>query len=296
MAYYAMTPCDPSALCAVLIAHMDEATSDGRWYALIDAAFDHGGKSLDLADGLIVYHQGRLQNLASASPTLFELSGTDPDFLQHQLRRLMRHCRGRPMLSFICSPLPASTVREHWQNLLEIETEDGESYLLRFADTRVLPALAEQREIWNRLATEVTVWWIVGRDGALTALDMPDSREDSNVPLRLSNESLHALISAGEADAMTEYMHQYFPDLLAGRDGNANYHLLTQTTALCNAQGIDGATEKYALGVAALLTDGRLLAHPDFTDWLAEKTWQTQGMEEALAGFMEDKDIHERIY
>lgn len=49
----------------------------------------------------------------------------------------MQHCRGRPMLGFICSPLSASDLREHWQNLLEIETEDSEPYLLRFADTRV---------------------------------------------------------------------------------------------------------------------------------------------------------------
>lgn len=292
MAYYATTPCDPSALRTVLTEHMAQAADDGQWwYALVDTAFDYGARSLNLANVLGIYHQNRLQNLASVSPALFEFSGTNTHNVQQQLGHLLQHCRGRPMLSFIRSPLPASDLREHWQNLLEIETEEGEPYLLRFADTRVLPTLARQKEIWSRLAADVTAWWIVGRDGAWMALDMPNSREDGDAPLRLSNESLQALLRAGEADAMAEYMHRYFPDLLTGRDGNANYQLLAQTTALCNAQGIDGTTDQYALGVAVLLTDGSLLNDSAFETWLLEKAWQVAGMEEALADWMEESEI-----
>lgn len=293
MAYFAITPYDPSALRSTLTDYMAEAVGDDRWLALVDTAFDHEGKLLKMAgcEGLPVYHQGKLQILASVSPTLFELSETAPDLLDRQLSRLLHHCCGRPMLSFIRSPLPVEVLCERWQKLLEVETEDSQSYLMRFADTRVLPALAEQKDIWNRLATDITTWWTVGRNGSLTALDMPQTPEHDDSPLRISNDSLSALLEAGEVDAMAEYMYEYFPDLLATRDGAANYRLLAQATALYDKHGIQGASEQYALGVAVLLTEGRLLANPAFEDWLAEKTWQAQGIEEALAEFMEDKDI-----
>lgn len=293
MAYFAITPCDPSVLRPVFAGYMAETVGDERWLALVDTAFDHEGKSLKMAggDGFPVYHQGRLQTLLSVSPTLFELAQSAPDLLDQQLSRLLHHCCGRPMLGFIRSALSAGALRERWQYLLEVETEDNQSYLLRFADTRVLPALAGQMEIWNRLAADVTAWWIIGRDGAPMAIDMSHTPEHDDSRLLISNDSLPALLEAGAVDAMVEYMYRYFPNLLATRNGAANYRLLAQINAVTTAHQIGGMASQYALGVATLLTDGRLLTHPAFEDWLAERTWQAKGMEDALAEFMEDKDI-----
>ena len=75
------------------------------------------------------------------------------------------------------------------------------------------------------------------------------------------------------------------------RDGYANYQILEQTMALCSEVGLFGATEQYALGVAALFSDGRLLADPEISTWLSEKTWGDKSIEDALAEFMESKGI-----
>ena len=58
---------------------------------------------------------------------------------------------------------------------------------------------------------------------------------------------------------------------------------------LCSEQSVFGTTDQYALGVAALFTDGRLLTDPETSTWLSEKTWGEKGIEDALAEFMENK-------
>ena len=121
------------------------------------------------------------------------------------------------MLSFILSGLPASDLCNSWQSLLEVQTEDKERYLLRFGDTRVLPALAVQENIWNRLAADVAAWWTVGRDGELRDLALATTLGSNEAALEIDNECLSELLNAGAVDAMANYMRQ----LLSGTACNA---------------------------------------------------------------------------
>ncbi|KXB30841.1 hypothetical protein AT959_08955 [Dechloromonas denitrificans] len=290
MTYYAVRPHDLPALLADLARQIVNASGE-KWYALVDTAFDHEGKALRVTgnEGLALYSQGQLAALSGVSPVLYALPTGNSDQLQHQLSRLLHHCQARPMLSFIGSKLPASDLRVSWQSLLEVETEDQERYLLRFADTRVLPTLASQEKIWKRLAANATAWWSIERDGKLRDLPLPLLPEQNNDPLKIDNYCLAKLLRAGEVDAMADYMGNYFPELLAVRDGYANYEILEQVLTLCSEQSVFGTTDQYALGVAALFTDGRLLNAPEISTWLSEKTWGEKGIEDALAEFMEDK-------
>lgn len=235
-----------------------------------------------------MYYSGELAALSGVSPVLHALS-SEPDQVQRQLSRLLHHCQGRPMLSFVRSNLPAIDLREGWQRLLEVETEDKEHYLLRFGDTRVLPSLAVQKQIWSRLAADVNAWWTVGRDGELEDLALPTSPEHSEGTLEIDNDCLSELLDAGAVDAMANYMSNYFPELLAMRDGYANYEMLEQTLTLCSEQGVFGISDQYALGVAALFTDGRLLTAPEIATWLSEQAGNEKGFEDGLAEFMENK-------
>lgn len=293
MGYFAITPCNPSELRFVLADLMAKTDSDLRWLALVDTAFDYEKVALRLAGAneTSIYFNGRLEALADVSPKFFELSAANGEPLRKQLGRLLRHCSGRPMLSFICCKLSASDLRERWQNLLEVETADGESYVLRFADTRVLPAVAEQEVIWSRLSADIDKWWVIGRDGKLAELPKTEAPSSDNTPIKIGHDVLSALLDAGQVDAMADYLREHFPELLSLRDGAGNYKLLSQTLALCAAHGIDATTEQYALAIATLLTEGRLLSDQAFNIWLREKAWQPGGMEDALADWMEEKGI-----
>ena len=270
---------------------MVNATGGKYWYALVDTAFDHEGKALRISgnEGLALYQQGQLAALSGVSPVLYALSTGDTDQLQRQLSRFLHHCQGRPMLSFIRSKLRVSDLSKGWQSLLEVETEDKERYLLRFADTRVLPTLAGQEKIWKRLAADATAWWTIGRDGQLLDLALPALPERNEDLLQIDNDCLAELLRAGEVDAMADYMAGYFPELLAVRDGYANYEILEQALTLCLEQRVFGTSDQYALGVAALFTDGRLLTEPATSTWLSEHAWNDKGFEDSLAEFMENK-------
>ncbi len=267
------------------------AVGENHWYALVDTAFDHEGTALRVSgnEGLALYSHGQLAALSGVSPILYALSTGDTDQLQRQLSRFLHHCQGRPMLSFIRSKLQVSDLCDGWQSLLEVETEDKECYLLRFADTRVLPTLAGHEKIWKRLAADVTAWWTIERDGGLRDLALPLSPEHYDDPLEIDNDCLDDLLRAGEVDAMADYMSNYFPELLAVRDGYANYEILEQALTLCLEQRVFGTSDQYALGVAALFTDGRLLTEPATSTWLSEHAWNEKGFEDSLAEFMENK-------
>ncbi len=267
------------------------ASEGHNWFALVDTAFDHEGKVLRVpgCEGLPVYHQGQLAKLSGFSPTLYALSNGDYDQLQREMSRLLHHCQSRPMLSFISSKLSGCELRDNWQTLLEIETEDKERYLLRFGDTRVLPILAGREAIWRRLAADATAWWSIGRDGGAQDLALPLLPEHNDDPLEIDNDCLAELLRAGEVDAMADYMGNHFPELLAARDGYANYEILEQTLIFCSEQSVFGTSDQYALGVAALFTDGRLITAPETATWLSERAWDEKGFEDALAEFMENK-------
>ncbi|MBU1363218.1 MAG: DUF4123 domain-containing protein [Gammaproteobacteria bacterium] len=291
MTYYAVKQYDLPILLADFGGRIANTAGENHWYALVDTAFDHEGKALRVPgnEGLALYSQGQLAALSGVSPVLHALSTSSPDQLQHQLSRLLHHCQGRPMLSFIRSKLPASDLCVSWQSLLEVETEDKERYLLRFADTRVLPELASQEKIWNRLAADATAWWTVERDGELQDLPLPLLPARNDEPLEIDNDCLAELLRAGEVDAMADYMGNHFPELLAVRDGYANYEILDQALALCSELGVFGTSDQYALGVAALFTEGRLLTDPETSTWLSEHSWNGKGFEDTLAEFMENK-------
>lgn len=292
MSYFAMTVGDTVQLRHELTSQIANEEGAGHWFALVDKAFDHDKLNLRMADATetALYHQGTFEALLSVSPVLIALPN-DASALDERLKRLVRHCKGRPMLCVLKAACPATQLRDDWQHLLAVETGEQERFLLRFADTRVLPTLALIDTIWNRLAAPVLAWWIVGRNGQWQPLPQPATRIYDHEPLTIDEGAYARLISSGCADAMAAYLDEHFPDLLAGRDGYANYLLLEQLANLCERSGIDGSGEQHALAVATMLTEGRLVETTGFAEWLAEKSWSAGGLEDALEIWMTERGL-----
>lgn len=292
MSYFAMKVGDTAQLRHELASLIGNDDAAGYWFALVDKAFDHDKPGLRMADATetVLYHQGKFEALSPVSPVLIELP-REASSLDERLKRLVRHCKGRPMLSVLKAACPAMQLSDDWQGLLETETDGKERFLLRFADTRVLPTLALIDIIWNRLAAPVSAWWIVGRNGQWQPLPQPATRIYDHEPLAIDEGAYAQLLSAGSADAMAAYLDEHFPDLLTGRNGYANHLLLEQLANLCERSGIDGSSEQHALAVALMLTEGRLMETTGFTEWLAEKPWPTGGLEDALEIWMAERGL-----
>lgn len=288
MTYYAVDSYDPKNLRDALLAQVSSASPSDHWFAILDSAFDHKGKRLRWFNKNLfeVYHQGHLAGLAHVSPILIPLQH-ESKRLEQELMRLLAHCRGRPMLSFIRSKLSAEAIRKQWQSILEIETEDAQTFVLRFADTRVLPALIEIGEVWQRVAGVIAEWQIIGRNGDLVALELPRAPDTNNAPLRIDDKALAQLLKSGEADALANVLDEHFPELLPADQGARVYARLRQLLSLGEKYGIAGNTEFFALAVADFSTQNQLLEHPTFSSWLSQRPWQSMQLEDALGDFLE---------
>jgi hypothetical protein len=124
-----------------LLGEQVKAQPDLHWAALLDAAFDYpASEPMPYgANGVNCYMLDDFKGLERAAPWLVPLPSCDAD--QQQLRELLRHCRGRPMLSFVASREPTVTLKEAWAKLHWICAVDDQRMLLRMADTRILPVL-----------------------------------------------------------------------------------------------------------------------------------------------------------
>lgn len=292
MHYFAMAAGDTAKLRHELTTLIEKEHGAEQWFALVDKAFDYGKRTQQSADAteIPIYHEGRFETLLPVSPALIELP-KEASVLDERLKRLVRHCNGRPMLSVLKVACSATQLRNEWQRLLELETDGQERFLLRFADTRVLPTLASIDAIWNRLAASVSAWWIVGRDGHWQSLSLPKIRISDHGPLAIDEEAYACLIAAGSADAMAAYLYEHFSELLIDRDGYANYVLLEQLACLCERSGIDGSSEQHLLAVATMLTKGSLLETAGFEEWLSGKSWPAGSLGDALEAWMTERGL-----
>lgn len=261
----------------------------GDWFALIDRAFDHGRRHFSAlpANQYPLYRTGRLQALGMVSPCLIALPVAPNEQLRKFLGKLLFHCRGRPMLSFIQFEQGGKELAEAWQDLLEVETADGQTLLLRFADTRVLPELAEcVKPLWHRLSHGITAWWIINRSGALTALPSGSSKAETG-KCSIDEREFSSLLASGLPDALADRLNEHFPDLLANRSGSANYQLLRSGCELAKRHGIGAFPAQMVLSVALLCSDGKLLADPRFESWMQQKPWTGGSLGAALGDYLE---------
>lgn len=290
--YYAIDEYEHTALRDAM-AEKILATAQGRWFALMDKAFDHGSQPLgaNLVGEHCLYRRGRLEALREVSPYLIPLDSSNPEALRKILGRLLFHCRKRPMLSFLRSNRKGEELVEYWQDFLEVTTDDDQAFLLRIADSRVLPALADcTGRLWNDLANGIDEWWIINRVGDLEKLPLPEAeavRANEGAQASIDKKGFACLLDAGLPDALATQLQEHFPDLLAERGGAANYRLLQSTCALAKRHGLEAFPEQFSLSVAVLYSHGSLLDDPQFESWMMEKPWVGKVLEDVLGDYLE---------
>ena len=293
MNYYALATTDIPGACKQLLSAIAASHSQGHWLALLDTAFDDGSRALrGSPENWPIYHQGKYASFKTISPILVSLSAGNDALLRQQISSLLRHASGRPMLSFIHSLVAPQTLRDSWQNILEIETADGESFLLRFADTRTLPAIAGalHEHAWPRLCKNVEQWFVIDRDGRLQALPVATKDQEASTTLltliRIDDKALAELLRLGQADALASALNEQFRDLLPRANGALAYRWLNDVSELADRNGLDAFPDQLALAVAACSTEGALLSNEDFAVWLCQGSWANGTFSDALSDFV----------
>lgn len=291
MTYYAVDPFNTESLQEQLLDLMRKTGEVGHWLALVDMAFDHGSKALAWKEKIWpVYNSGKLLALESVSPVLLRLNAENPELLKNEVSRLLRHCRGRPMLSFIHTENAPETLIEAWQSVLEIETADEQSLVLRFADTRTLPIIQRvlQSDAWVRLSYQVSNWIYIDRDGRLQSLPpVRQEQEQTSAPIRIENVALAEFLNESLPDALANAMHEHFSDLLVLTGGATTYQRLAKICDLAKSNGIEAFPDMMAMAVAVYSTDEKLLEDGRLVAWLGQRTWATGQFSDALSDYME---------
>lgn len=256
------------------ITSLQTRAPGGRWLALLDQAFDHGSsRPLRWPHPAEPIYRGT-DDIEAISPKLLALSAHAPDALAQEISRLLRHCQGRPMLSFVQTTLDMRDLAEAWQDIKWVHTEDGQRFLWRLADTRVLSSLPNvlQPHNWARMCKPLMAWHIVDRVGTLQALKMPPAVPEPPVgvqptqtqkPLgafQINDKELALLLDAAQPDVLINSLFERIPDVLPTGADRAKVHAwMRRACDLAAQHGLDATGDQLALAATACLTEGRVL-------------------------------------
>lgn len=263
--YFAVETADTDTWKEDLFQVIDRGQPDTQWLALIDGALDHDRKPFALAGRAIrLYGQvSTLSDLVPASPYLLPLHGEAGTDIREMVSALAEHCNGRPMLSFLATRQSVDELVRSWLPFLQPEATDGDRYLLRFADTRVLAALPATLEAatWAALTSMVSRWLVVGREATLTSLPMTGVPQNSpmampSMPARLSAAEVDRMLDAAMPDAIIDILYRQCPGVLQSCRPAVSHRVTAEACALARRYGIDATPDIALLALHAIETNG----------------------------------------
>lgn len=240
-------------------------------YALVDAAFDEAGFAALLQGfegrAASLYAGTELSELDSVAPWLLELITSDQDVLSAQLQQLAQLRRGRPMCSFLGSSRGMDALRNHFRSRLHIEVDDLR-LILRFADTRVLEALAHvlrPSEMDMLFPPDTYVWFPCRREGQAATRQLADDR-----PLPPDDTALHidagqfaALVDAGDADLVIHNLAQQDPGCFGSGRPSDVHAFVGEQLKRARGHGLTHFQDLEAYCMAALAGGAAFDAQPD---------------------------------
>ena len=256
-----------------------------HWAILIDSAFDYpaAGETLYAPGSSNCYRFDAYEGLQEVAPLLLPIS-TDAAG-QELLKRVLRHCNGRPMLSLVASRLPCETLNERWQDLHWVTDADGQRMLLRVADTRILPALPQilEREQWSAFTSTLELWLYVNREGQLTPNVLAPKDSGMCKEIRLTHAQLELMLQAAEPDAIADLIVENMPEIVPAGLKNSQFHsLVRETCVLAQNQQVQVFADVVSLSVAACLTEGESNRSAKLHRLLAEKDWVPSKLGQAI--------------
>ncbi|MES2162852.1 MAG: DUF4123 domain-containing protein [Pseudomonadota bacterium] len=291
--YFAVDELPPAFMADLLEAFRLARSSNANLslYALIDASFDYvrpgSGRKAWKDAAVSLYDGTALDALSKESPHLFAFSD-EPAAARVQMHGMLARASGMPMISFIASELNLDALAQTFKAFLEINTADGQSFLLRFADTRVLPVLDsvlrdECGDLWRK---GVAYWWLPGRDGNLHTMPAHhwsgDQEDRADNTVVLSQDAFNRVVSEGDADAILDVIADQNPEVLSQARPSENYCAIRRLVPKMAELGVESFPDAVVFCTTALLTTENFHLHRDFNALLANKKWVPGKLGEAL--------------
>lgn len=282
--YFASDVPDPQIAVATLIEHI-QRRSDLNWMALVDSAFDYGNTQLRWnREKFFTYGCDKMGSLIDASPFLVDLR---MESIRPEVGKLIRHRGNRPMISFIGTELTPRELNETWSEYLTVRTTDDQNFVLRFADTRVLPALSQclGPELWNGLTVGVKEWLYINRRGDLQTLNVDHTAIAALPPRRMTTEEFSAIIEAGEPDAIIDILSTNNPEILSETDRVSVYQKVCSALAVAKTYAITSYRDIVAWVTLVVVTNGAALTDDKVIQFLDTQSWSNGHLADSLIQF-----------
>ena len=273
--YFAQDPLASSDILTSLSEKI-EAQPHLYWAALIDGAFDYpeSQQAPYTKGGMNCYAFDAFEGLESAAPWLMQLTPDNAGKIQ--LKELLRHCRGRPMLSFVASHQSIETLKNGWANQHWITTADGQRMLLRIADTRILPQLPQALTPaqWAALTFHLGAWLFINREGRLESCPLAPEDMNAGKDIQLSQAQLDLLTQAAEPDAVIDLLAEGMPEIIPSDLKKSQFYgLIAESCKLGQQYEVKAFPDTVSLSIAACLTRGLSNSNPKLLKILASRNW-----------------------
>lgn len=205
---------------------------DGTLAALIDHSLAPTIALLDAWPGgrpgafNLLYHLSGAEE--RVSPILVELPAS-LEGRRQAIAYLLKQCNGHPMFSILASPLTFTQLAAHLAHFTQILLPpDGQEYLLRFADTRIVPTLVQALAPMQRrqMFGPIHFWIYLDREAKWTGILSEGTADIADGPLlALTEAQLDAFERATMPDGFIAQLCEEFPEF-AETQPSARYRLV----------------------------------------------------------------------
>ncbi|MQA36783.1 DUF4123 domain-containing protein [Rugamonas aquatica] len=273
--YFALEPCNPTAIRSELMRRI-ERSPDWNWMALVDGAFDFGGKKrLVYSDSIKLFDCEMLQEIVEASPYIIRLSSNNLELIHSEIISLSKHRHDRPMLSFFSSKYSAVEIAERWRKFLNASSPDGLELILRFSDTRVLEYLPNclQLNNWSGITNLIEEWMYINRNGEIEDVNVSKDVHVGSEKFLLSEFEFNALVESSEPDCLISILHRDYPEVVPNVGRNIFYNKVEELYKFSKINGIENFHDIVSMVLFGLISAIEVEKNDDVAKLLNEGKW-----------------------
>ena len=259
------------------------ATGDGHWlYLVIDGAQAEGSNRILDRKGiryLSLFDETPEASLPEIAPLLVAVRDVPIPLRQELFEWAQDFAFGAPAISWITSQFEPQRLADHLRRFHVVGLSEGQSMLLRWYDTRILPILLGCLTPAQHaaFAAGTSRWDAVDRTGAIvTLVDNATPPVQPEMPrfgarqITLDDQQYALLVDASALDGLLRQLRRVIPDELKRVPPKQLTSFVSHCLELALAGGLNDLDRQTQFTVLGLYTSGRAYEQPEFKRFMAK--------------------------